>query len=136
MAGFFAHGATISFNAVQLGGVLDIPLPEEVLDEIETTDMDSALRREFVSGLIDGSTLDITMRMIVGDLGQAELRTNVGSGTEQAVIIQAPGGMGQPEWTFNAFVQTYGGTLFWESSAAERTVTLRITGAVTEAAQA
>lgn len=129
MAGFFAHGATLTFNAITVGGLLDIPIPSQERDEVETTDMASNFFREFVAGLIDNGAIDLTTRWVPGDAGQTELRNNLGSQASQEVVITGPTHMSPRETvTFNAFVQTYGGTLFWENSAAEVELSLRVTG--------
>ena len=136
--GFFAHGATMIFGGYAVGGLLDIPLPEEDREEVETTGQDSEFQREYVPGLKDNGTLDITMRMRPGDPGQEAMRANSQLDSEIVEVqIQLPNhvtGLGFPvlRWTFDAFVQTTGGTLFWENTAAERTVTLRVSGGVTE----
>lgn len=135
MAGFFAHGAGLTFNSVAVGGLLDVPVPSETRAEVETTDQDSNFRREFVPGLIDSGTMTFVMRMVKSDAGQAELRTNLGTQTPQAVVVTAPGGTGEPQWSFNAYVQELSGNLPWENTAAERTCVLRLTGGVTEGTQ-
>jgi hypothetical protein len=137
--GFFAHGATMTFAGYEVGGLLDIPLPEEDREEVEITDQRSEFQREFVPGLKDNGTLDLTLRMIPGDPGQAAMRENSESDNElEEVVITLPEhvvyrGVPQLSWTCDAYVQTIGGTLFWENTAAERTITLRISGGVTEA---
>lgn len=137
--GFFAHGATMTFNGYEVGGLLDIPLPEEDREEVEITDQRSQFQREYLPGLKDNGTLDITMRMIPGDAGQTAMRENSESDNETVeIVIQLPShvtDLGLPvlSWTFDGFVQTTGGTLYWENTAAERTVTLRVSSGVTEA---
>lgn len=129
MAGFFGHGASLSFNGIPVAGMLDIPIPSQDREEVEITDMDSNFFREFVPGLIDNGTLDMTLRWVPGDAGQQELIDNLGSQTPVEVIITGPTHMNPREAvTFQAFVQNLGGTYFWENQAAERTLTLRVTG--------
>lgn len=132
--GFFAHGATISYKGYSIGGAMDIPLPEEAREEVEVTDQDSDFNREFVPGLKDNGTLDLVLRMIPSDEGQQQIRASAGDPEDIGEIIITLPAHANPrlQWTFDAWVQTTGGTLYWENTAAERTVTFRITGGVTE----
>lgn len=135
MPKFFAHGAGLTFNGSAVGGLLDIPLPENEAEEIEETDMDSAGWREWRAGLKDGGTIELLCRRIPGDAGQDALVTALG-GDAEAVVITAPGGTGEPQWTFNAAVlKAGGGTLYWEGQVADFTATLRVSGEVTEGTQ-
>jgi hypothetical protein len=131
MAGFFAHGATLEFNGVLVAGMLDIPIPTQARDEVEITDHDSDFFREYVPGLIDNGTLDLTLRWVPGDPGQAALRANLGSRDPVEIVITGPPHMDPQEtMTFEGFVQTLGGTMFWENTAAEVELSLRVTGEV------
>lgn len=129
MAGFFGHGAEFTFSGIHVAGMLDIPIPSSDREEVETTDMDSNFRREFVPGLIDNGTLDMTLRWVPGDPGQQALINNLGDQTAEECVITGPTHMNPREnVTFDAFVQNLGGTYFWENQAAERTLTMRVTG--------
>lgn len=131
MPKLFAHGTTMTFGATAVGGLLDIPLPSDEAEEIEETDMASGGRREWRAGLIDGGTIELTIRYIQGDAGQDAMRAALGGAAEE-VVVTAPGGAGAPTWTFDAAVLRFGGTLFWEGSVVERNVALRVSGAVVE----
>lgn len=136
--GFFAHGATFLFNGYPVEGLLDIPLPDEAREEVEITSHSSNFQRQFVPGLKDNGEFDLTMRMIPDDAGQIAMRENAALENEIVEMqIQLPdhvANLGYPvlRWTFDGFVRARGGTLFWESTAAERTITIRISGGVAE----
>lgn len=136
--GFFAHGAVFNFDGYEVAGMMDIPLPEEDREEVEITGQGSDFQRQFLPGLKDNGTLDLTIRMVPDDAGQGAMRSNSEADNETVeMYIQLPDhveNLGYPvlRWTFDGFVQTTGGTLFWENQAAERTVTIRVSGGVTE----
>lgn len=132
MAGFFGHGAQLLFNSIPVAGCLDLPTPEQAREEVEITDMNSNFFREFVPGLIDNGTLDITLRWVPGDVGQQELKDSLGSTVAVPVEILGPTHMTPRERiSFDGFTQSLGGTFFWENTAAEIALTLRVTGPVT-----
>jgi hypothetical protein len=132
--GFFAHGSQLLVDSIPVGGLLDIPLPEEEREEVEITDMSSNFNREFVPGLRDNGELDLVMRLIPGDPGQEHLRHNAGDpdAIMDCAIILPQHVSPRLSWEFDAWVRSTGGTLFWEGTAAERTVTLRVTSGVEE----
>ncbi len=136
--GLFAHGATLVFNGYPVEGLLDIPLPDEEREEVEITSHSSEFQRQYLPGLKDNGELDLVMRMIPDDAGQIAMRDNAATESEVVEIyIQLPShveNLGYPvlRWTFDGFVRQRGGTLFWENTAAERTITIRISGGVTE----
>lgn len=140
MPGFFAHGATMTIerpsagSPVAIDGLLDIPLPDREREDVEITDQNSAFEREYVPGLRDNGALDMTMRMVPSDTGQAALQANHEADGEIAeFVITAPSHISpRPRWTFDGYVRTRGGTLYWENTAAERTVSVRVTSSVTE----
>jgi hypothetical protein len=137
MAGFFAHGTTVTVDSIPIGGLLDVPIPERDREEVETTAHDSDFNREYVPGLIDNGTYELPMRLIPDDPGQDRLRDAVGNPDDIfEVVVTTPEREGMPQvfWTFMAWCKTFGGELPWENTAASRNVVLRITGAVTEGA--
>lgn len=136
MPALSAHGSSIAFDSIDIGGLTSIGLPDESKDEIEVTSHDSAGSREFVAGLRDGGSVAIGMRLLPDNAGQDALRANYNSNgnTLVEVVITTPAdSVGEAvSFTFNAYVSSLGGALPFDA-AAERSATLRISGAVTEA---
>jgi hypothetical protein len=131
MAKFWAHGATISFNSIDIGGCTAIGVPDQSREEVELTAHDSLGWREFVDGLRDGGTCSITARMDPEDMGQIELIQNFNArNVAGEVVITLP--IDSPVYTisFDAFVLDTGGSLPFDD-AAEVTYTLRIKREVT-----
>lgn len=134
--GIFAHGTTMTVDASAVGGLLDIPLPGAEIEEIEDTDMGSGGVREYLAGLQDPGTMEFTVRYIPGDVGQDALVAGASSGDALAIVVNLPGGTGEPTFDFNAIVLGDSRPeLFWEGSTAMRTFTLRISGLVNEDVQ-
>lgn len=144
MAGqkFWAHGATITFDSNDVGGVMNISGPSETAEEVDITDNDSSGVREFVKGMRDSGTLNLECHYIAGDVGQAALRTNYETASSQdntkEVVITAPSGASDSSevltLTFDAYVQDITNEFPQTGNeSAKRTFVLRVSGGVTEA---
>lgn len=139
MPKFFAHGTTVEFNSVEIGGIQTISLPSQTKGEVETTAHDSNNVREFIAGLRDSGTVTLEMRQDPDDAGQDELRSNydASGNTLVTVVITLPSSAtasGTATYTFDAYVQELGGDLPGDTEeAASLTATLRVSGAVTKA---
>ena len=131
---FWTHGSTFSFDSVLVGGLTSIGLPETEKEEVEVTDHDSGGWREFIPGLRDGGTIQLTMRLKPHDDGQRKLDENFNAnGEEVTCVLTLPANPednnSQLSYQFQAFVQSLGGEAPFDT-AGEKTATLRITGVV------
>lgn len=125
---FFPHGSTFSFGGVEVGGLLDIPLPTYAKEEIETTAHGDFVRT-FVAGLADAGSITIPMRMIPDDAGQQDLVDNLeadGNTVEEGIITTPDVIDPQVSWTFDCYVSEIAGDLPWEGNAAGMEVSLRV----------
>lgn len=125
---FFPHGSTFTFNNIDVGGLLDIPLPTYNKEEVETTAHGDFVRT-FVAGLADAGSITIPMRLIPDDPGQQELVDNLeadGNTVEEGVITTPAVIDPEVSWTFECYVSEITGDLPWEGSAAGLEVTLRV----------
>lgn len=141
MPKFLPHGSTFSFNAVNIGGLVAIAFPDATKEEAESTDTDSGGAREFIPGLRDHGSLDITVRYDPEDAGQIALEDNfdaAGAVAQQCIITLPAGataGATTVTFTFNGFViaSRQGDLNLAESETAQVTFTIRVTGDVTKA---
>jgi hypothetical protein len=138
MAKFWAHGTTVSFDSVAIGGLTSIGLPEPTRGQVDVTDTNSGAVREFVAGMQDAGELTLEGILDFTDAGQAELRTNIGDPDAlREVVITLPsrasGSSDVITIQFDAFVLTApGGTLpLVDETAPTFTATLKVSGAIT-----
>jgi len=87
MAKSKAFGTTVSVNAVAITGINDITLSGAEVPFIDITTNDSTAK-EFVAGLIDNGTLELTGKFDNASTGQDYLRAN--TGLSKAFIITLP----------------------------------------------
>jgi Lambda phage tail tube protein, TTP len=87
MAKSKAFGTTVSVNATLITGINDITLSGAEVPFIDITTNDSTAK-EFVAGLIDNGTLELTGKFDNASTGQDYLRAN--TGTSKAFIITLP----------------------------------------------
>jgi hypothetical protein len=134
---FLPHGTTIMVNSVLVGGLISVSIPDRTRGEAEVTDTDSAFDREFIPGLRDGGSVNLSFRFDPEDTGQVELVTNFNaSGTAAIVpvIIEIPAAAisGGQTFTFDGFVTAApsGDLALVDDSAAEQTATIRVAGPV------
>lgn len=138
MAKFLPHGTTVSFNAIPIGGLMSVSFPDAVKEEAETTDTDSGGAREYIPGLRDHGSFDLTVRYDPEDLGQIALEDNFDanpSPTQECIItLPASAAATAVTYTFDAFVISSrdGDLNLVDSTAAEVTFALRVTGDVTK----
>lgn len=123
----FGIGVTAATNAV--GGLTDVNVSGGEVSFIDTTTHDSSGGyREFVAGLKDGGTLELTGKYDYSDVGQAYLRGNLGASA--AFVVTFSDGT---KVSFTAIVGAYNTSNPLDDSV-EFTSSNKITGAVTWAA--
>jgi hypothetical protein len=87
MAKSKAFGTIVSVNATAITGINDITLSGAEVPFIDITTNDSTAK-EFVAGLIDNGTLELTGKFDNLSVGQDYLRAN--TGTSKAFLITLP----------------------------------------------
>lgn len=140
MAKYIAHGAKFMFGSIAVGGLVSIGFPDAAKEEAETTDTDSGGNREYIPGLRDSGTVELTCRHNPTDPGQQALDANFLAPADvvECQIILPPeanadqSGSGRVTYTFDAFVLAgpQGDLAMADSTAAEVSYTLRVTGPV------
>jgi hypothetical protein len=140
MPHYLPHGTTVSCNSVDIGGITSISIPDRTRGEAETTDTDSGGDREYIVGLREAGTVDISFRHDPDDSGQQELDTQYDAAAGSAIIEfvitlpdAATSASGSQTYTFDGFVQTApsGDLNTADDEAAELSATIRVSGAVT-----
>lgn len=111
MAKYLPHGTTVSFNAIVLGGLVSVSVPERTRGEAETTDSAAGGDRSYIAGLREGGSINLAFRHDPTDTGQLQLETNFGldgSAAVKSVVITLPLSAKNPArtYTFNGFVTT------------------------------
>lgn len=128
---FYPLGTTVSFNSVQVGGLLDIPLPQFQKGEVETT-AHGDTARTFVAGIGDAGSIAIPARLIPDDPGQVAMWENLEAEGNTNVEVQITTPFNEDglafRQTFQAYVQNITGELPWDNAAAGLTFDLRVTG--------
>lgn len=135
MAGFWAHGTTVSIATAAIGGLDSIQLPEQSRGDLDFTDHGSAGTMEFVPGLRDGGTLTVSGKYIPTDAGQVACRTNyAAAGTVAAIVITFPT-TPVSTVTFDGYVNGMGGDAPYDNKATF-SASFKVAGAVTHATAA
>lgn len=125
-------------SLVELGEVKRFGLPSEEADEHEVTHFKSPDRRkEYISGLIDGGEVTAQINYVPGSVTDLLLTDAQEDGTIRAVRFILPAQDGTAAWqiTTSGFVKKYGGDDVEPNAPMTATVTIRITGAKSQAAE-
>lgn len=121
----------------KLLGVTGVTFPEDSVDEIEVTTLEAAGRRkEYISGLIDSGTFDVTMNYEPGSATDTLCRDALTDGDSRAwkIVVPDAAGVAERQFTGNGFVRSYRLNEMRPGEAMTATLTIRVSGAVTEAA--
>jgi predicted secreted protein len=117
----------------KLAEVTSVTPPEEEVAEVEVTHYESPGRtREFIAGLSDSGSTTIEMNWVPGSATDEMLTVARGDRLVRTMRIVTPPGEGSQQFTFPAYVSGYSRALPLDDRMTA-TVTLRISGAVTEA---
>ena len=87
MAKTKSFGTTVSVGGAAIGGLTDISISGADVPAIDITTHDSTAK-EFVSGLIDWGTLELSGKFDAGNAGQDALRA--GLGASAAFVVTLP----------------------------------------------
>ena len=140
MSKYLPHGAQFTFGSIAIGGLITIGFPDATKEEAESTDTDSGGQREFIPGLRDFGSIELTVRHDPEDAGQDALLDNflAVKDIEECVITLPPGataGSVTVTYTFDGWVMAgpTGDLNLAESETAQVSFTVRCTGAVVKA---
>ena len=134
-------GAMVEFHngtsLIELQEVVSFPLPDDEADDVEVTHLKSAgKRREYISGLIDGGTVDVELNYVPGSATDALIRAQKALGLVRTIVFTIPDGDTGWEITTSAFIKGYARGPIEAGGKLNSVVRFRITGAQTEAAAA
>lgn len=133
---FWLHNGTALAEVLL---VTSVTFPEDSVDEIEVTTLKAAGRRkEYISGLIDAGSFDVELNYDPGSTTDLALRAALNAGNTRAWKIVVPDEAGLPErqFTGNGFVKGYKINALRPGEAKTAVLTVKVSGAVTEAAAA
>lgn len=127
-------------SLVELGEVRSFNPPSDEADEHEVTHLKSPDRRkEFIQGLIDSGEASMTLNYVPGSATDLLLTDALDTGTTRAVrfIIPDASGTGAAAWqiTTSGFVKRYSPDEVSPNSPITASVTIRLTGASSQAAE-
>ena len=122
-----------------IGEVKDTAPGGETIDEYDSSNFDSGINKEFVTGMIDHGEVTVTMNHIPTNAGQQLLRSDFQSGARHTWGIKSPvssivsDSNTVPYYvTFEAFIKTLNLPKLGVAALAEASFILKITGAVAE----
>ena len=132
-------GASVQFHngtaLIELVEVVSFPLPDDETDDVEVTHLKSpGRRREYISGLIDGGTVDVEMNYVPGSATDALIRTQKALGLTRTIVFTIPDGDEGWEVTTSAYIKGYARGPIEAGDKMNAVVRFRITGDQTEAA--
>ena len=139
MPKYLPHGTQFSINAIPVGGLVTVSLPDRSKGEAEATDTDSGGDREFIPGLRDPGSIELTFKHVADDPGQMELESNYDIIGNEAIVEciitlpeEATTASGRRTYTFDGFVSTppNGELALPDDETAELSATIRVTGPV------
>lgn len=128
-------------SLVELGEVRGVPtFPTREADEHEVTHLKSPNRtKEFISGLIDGGEMEVSLNYVPGGATDILLTAASEAGDTRSVRIIIPNddGTGTPAWqiTTSGFVKRYSPDNMEPNAPMTATAVIRITGAISQAAE-
>jgi len=124
-----SFGVAVTVNTIAIGGLTDVQPGGVDVTFIDVTAHDSAGGwKEFVGGLTDGGTLELTGNYDAADVGQIELIAE--RGNEAAIVVTFSDSSTS---TFSAIVGGYNLSNPLDDKV-EFTCSLKVTGAITIAA--
>lgn len=122
-------------NLQELVEVVTFGLPDDTIDEIDVTHLKSpGKRKEFISGLVDGGTVEAELNYVPNSLTDQRIRAARDGRDIRAVRFVIPDEVGTPDWQIDtfAFVSAYGRGPVTADGKISSTVRFRITGDATE----
>lgn len=127
------NGSTL----VELANIASIEPPEDSVDEIEVSHLKSTGRRkEYITGMIDGGNIVVEMIHVPNSASDQLCLAAKAAGDSRAwkIVFPDTDGTAQRQYTGNGIVTGYRVNALTPKDAQTSTLTIRVTGAVTEAA--
>jgi Lambda phage tail tube protein, TTP len=121
-----AQGVKLKRGGTAIAEVKDIGGPDESVDRIEVTSLDST-SKEFIAGLRDGGDVKCEALSIGNNATQQALYADFQAGTKSPYTIECPDG---EAYAFQAIVLNFG-RKFGTNAARTLSFTLKISGDVT-----
>jgi hypothetical protein len=124
-------------NLYELVQVVSFGLPQPETADVESTHLKSpGKRREFIAGLIDGGSVDVVLNYRPGSDSDIKIRSARDARDVRAIRFVIPDQAGDPEWQVDTtgLVTAYKPGDVTADGKIEATMTVRISGDVTEAA--
>jgi predicted secreted protein len=120
-----------------LGEITSIEPSGQQMGTVEVTNMDSAAK-EYLSTIIDSGEFKVTYNRVSSDAGQTAVKTAFASGDLKSFQVTLPKASGQTvsgdTFTFDAIVTDYNLSSMAVDKALQVSVTLKISGLITEVA--
>lgn len=129
-----AFGATISVGGSALAEVTSIGVPTLTGEVIDVSTHSSANRwREFIRGMRDAGEFSVTMKYVAGSASDDACIATVTADTATAVVIDVKAATGTEDLTISAYGTSYAVNDLEFDGEQTATLTLKPTGAVTQA---
>lgn len=132
------HDGATPGAMVELVGVFNLTLPNPQTDDVEVTHYKSPNReREYIAGLIENGEIQLEMNYVAGSATDLLLSAAKTSGEVRSCKIVVPTSTNATGWgfTFNTYVKGYERAIPVDDRQTA-VATLKVAGAVTEAAEA
>lgn len=129
---FHLHNGTALIELVE---VVSFSLPNAETETVEATHLKSdGRRREFITGMIDDGELEVVLNYVPGSTTDALIRAAQAAGDSRAFQATVPRATTNWLITGNCIVTGYDRGSVEADGKMEATMTVRLTGAPTEAA--
>lgn len=129
-----AFGATVSVGGASLAEVTAIGIPSLTGEVIDVSTHSSTNRwREFIRGMRDAGEFTVTMRYEAGSATDDACIAAITADTATAIVLDAKASSGTEDFTFNAFGTDYSVNDLEPNGDQTASLTLKPTGAVTQA---
>ena len=122
-----AYGTIVTWNAHDIGHMMDIGYSGISLEPIDLSNHDStSFFKEYGAGMLDGGELTISLRFIPGDTtGQKYFLADLKARTERQVIITLPD---STTWTFDALPTGFNDFVFNYEGSIDASIKMKVTG--------
>lgn len=125
-SGSIAFGVALTLNAETIAEITNLNGIELSADSVEMTSHDSEDRyREYIQGLRQGGTFDITGNSLPTDTGQAEIYTQFNADAAVEAVITFPD---DSNWTADVIVENWQPADAPVDGKLEFSATFRVTG--------
>jgi hypothetical protein len=122
---------TSSPTFTPIGEITDMGVTGRTFDKIEVSNFDSAIDKEYIKGLREPGSGDITYNRVADDAGQVALEAAFEDSNAYLFKLQLPPGKGQTVgevWTFAALVMSVDPPSISPSKVIQGKLSLQVTG--------